>query len=319
MESLLDMYVVEIRSTNESGRRKAEGFFPLLLMASFFVLIDGFALLVTSPFEAAGAVVFENPDDPSNLLTLFLTLLLTTAMILIVSRFRRRAIRGILLGVVGLSSMYFFYFLSVTIVPELLSLCLSIAAAATLVVTLSRYPEWYVVDASGVIVGAGSIAMFGLSLNISLTIILLVGMAIYDAVSVYKTKHMIDLADAVLESRVPLMLVVPKTVRYSLIRETKGLREKPQDEERKAFFIGLGDIVFPGILFASAYHNVPDNGLAVAMSVTAGTLLGFIVLMRTVVKGRPQAGLPYLSSGAILGYLVSSYLLFGRLVGLTPF
>jgi len=53
------------------------------------------------------------------------------------------------------------------------------------------------------------------------------------------------------------------------------------------------------------------------LSVMLGTLVGFAVLMRAVMKGKPQAGLPYLCSGAILGYLVSSYLLFGELVGLT--
>jgi presenilin-like A22 family membrane protease len=158
--------------------------------------------------------------------------------------------------------------------------------------------------------------MFGISLNISLVIILLIGMAVYDAISVYKTKHMIDLANTALNSRVPVMLVIPKTRDYSLINDRKSLKEKLKDEKREAFFIGLGDIVFPGILFASTFNNLPSNNLPIALSVTAGTLLGFIALMRTVVKGKPQAGLPYLSSGAILGYLVSSYLVFGRLVGL---
>jgi presenilin-like A22 family membrane protease len=47
-----------------------------------------------------------------------------------------------------------------------------------------------------------------------------------------------------------------------------------------------------------------------------GTLIGFTLLATLVMKGKPQAGLPLLCSGAILGYLVSSLLLFGRLVGL---
>jgi presenilin-like A22 family membrane protease len=51
-----------------------------------------------------------------------------------------------------------------------------------------------------------------------------------------------------------------------------------------------------------------------------GTLVGFAVLMTVVVKGKPQAGLPYLCSGAILGYVISSLILFGELAGLVlPF
>jgi presenilin-like A22 family membrane protease len=114
------------------------------------------------------------------------------------------------------------------------------------------------------------------------------------------------------------MLVIPKIRNYSLINETKSLKEKLlKEEERKAFFIGLGDIIFPGILFVSTFYNIPSNGLLIALSVVVGTLLGFIALAASLGKGKPQAGLPYLGSGAILGYLVSSYLLFGKLVGLS--
>jgi presenilin-like A22 family membrane protease len=57
--------------------------------------------------------------------------------------------------------------------------------------------------------------------------------------------------------------------------------------------------------------------LPVALSVLAGTLVGFVILMTFVIKGKPQAGLPLLCSGAILGYLISSYVFFGTLVGLS--
>jgi len=54
--------------------------------------------------------------------------------------------------------------------------------------------------------------------------------------------------------------------------------------------------------------------------VMLGTILGFGVLMLFVIKGKPQAGLPLLNTGAILGYVASSLALHGYLVGLTlPF
>ena len=62
------------------------------------------------------------------------------------------------------------------------------------------------------------------------------------------------------------------------------------------------------------------NGFPIAMSVLVGTLVGFAILMTFVIKGKPQAGLPLLCGGAIAGYVISSYLLFGTLIGLTlPF
>jgi presenilin-like A22 family membrane protease len=77
--------------------------------------------------------------------------------------------------------------------------------------------------------------------------------------------------------------------------------------------LGVGDVVFPGILAVAAFHNLSANGFFLALSVLVGTLLGFIVLMTYVVKGKPQAGLPFLCSGAILGYLVAGLILFGTL------
>jgi presenilin-like A22 family membrane protease len=79
--------------------------------------------------------------------------------------------------------------------------------------------------------------------------------------------------------------------------------------------MGLGDIVMPGILVAAVYNNI-NNGLPVALSVMIGTMVGFVILMTFVIKGKPQAGLPCLCGGAIAGYIISSYLLFGELVSL---
>jgi presenilin-like A22 family membrane protease len=203
------------------------------------------------------------------------------------------------------------------VVPYVISSALALIAAAILIVALIKHPEWYIINLCGIIVGVGAIGIFGISLSIFLVIILLIGLSIYDAISVYKTKHMIDLADAVMDLKLPVMLVVPKTRKYSLIKETKGLKEKLEDKkEREAFFLGLGDIVMPGFLVVSSFYNIESNGLLIALSVMLGTLVGFVVLMSVVIKGKPQAGLPYLCSGAILGYLISSYLLSGSLAGL---
>ena len=130
---------------------------------------------------------------------------------------------------------------------------------------------------------------------------------------------MIDLADTVMDLKLPVLLVVPKVRHYSLIKETKSLKEKLKEgEEREAFFMGLGDVVMPGILVAAIYHNI-NNGLPIALSVILGTLVGFVILMIFVMKGKPQAGLPCLCGGAILGYILSSYVLYGELVGLNLF
>ncbi|HVQ00075.1 MAG TPA: presenilin family intramembrane aspartyl protease PSH [Candidatus Thermoplasmatota archaeon] len=293
---------------------------PIVLMGGFFIIINGLALLLTSTFQSAGLKVFQNTNDPWNLVVLFVMILGVTVVILLIARFwKKQLIQVIILFAVGYTAFYLFLPLfSLVLSSDWMIIFLSVLFAVILVAVLVRYPEWYVIDLSGIIIGTGAVALFGISLSILLVIIFLIGLAVYDAISVYKTKHMIDLADTVMDLKLPVLLVIPKIRRYSLIKETKRLKEQIKaGEERDAFFMGLGDVVMPGILVASVYTNIP-NGLWVAFSVIVGTLVGFTVLMTFVVKGKPQAGLPLLCSGAILGYVISSYAFFGTLVGLGP-
>ena len=297
---------------NDDQESEKKMIVPIFIMGCFFVVINGFALLIKNLFQPT----FEDTSNPVNVLYILIIILVMTVVILIIARYwKKQVIQAIILFAIGYTAFFIFIPLFVFL-PDIIALLLSIAVAVALVVALYIYPEWYVIDLCGVIIGAGAIAIFGISLSVFLIIILLVTLAVYDAISVYKTKHMIDLADTIMDLKLPVLLVVPKIRRYSLIKETKSLKQKlKENEDRDAFFMGLGDIVMPGILVVAAYHNI-SNGLPVALSVLAGTLIGFLVLMTFVIKGKPQAGLPLLCSGAILGYLISSYVFFGTLVGL---
>src|SRR5206468_2951579 len=78
-------------------------------------------------------------------------------------------------------------------------------------------------------------------------------------------------------------------------------------EEREAMFIGLGDLIIPGIMSVSAFTFLTAPGRSilglepnafVAAGTVLGSLVGFFFLMRFVLKGNPQAGLPLLNGGA---------------------
>ena len=79
----------------------------------------------------------------------------------------------------------------------------------------------------------------------------------------------------------------------------------------------LGDIIIPGTLVVSAFTFLDGSGgvlgipanLCVAIFTITGILVGFTFLMKTVLSGKPQAGLPLLNTGAIFGYVVG-YLIF---------
>jgi presenilin-like A22 family membrane protease len=192
----------------------------------------------------------------------------------------------------------------------------AVIIALIFIIALLYYPEWYVVDTLGIIMGAGACAMIGISIAVSPIIVFLIALAVYDAISVYKTKHMIDLADNVLDWKLPIILVVPKKLNYSFLSEKRLKEQLESKEEREAMFMGLGDVIIPGTLAVSSMAFLPVTAVIgsitgnyfVAVGTLIGTLFGFAALMRYVLKGRPQAGLPLLNSGAILGYLISYYI-----------
>ena len=287
---------------------------PILFMGLLFVLVDLSAFLVTGPFEAAGMVAFQNPGDPFNLLFFFIVVLVFTALILLVIKLRRKqALRIIFLGATTVLIVYVLYpILSLVITDVYLCIGLSIVVAGFLLAALIKKPEWYVIDSIAFFTAAGAIAMIGISLDIWIIIVLLAAMALYDAISVYKTKHMIDMADSIMDLKLPVMFVIPKKRGYSLLKETKRLKEKLEEkEEREAFMLGVGDVVFPGFLSVAAFQSLATDNFVMALAVLAGTLVGFAVLISYVVKGKPQAGLPLLCSGAIAGYVIAGFLLFG--------
>jgi presenilin-like A22 family membrane protease len=295
-------------------------------MAGLMVIAQAIALLMAIPFIEAELQVFENPEDVSTPIWYFMLIIIVTAVILLMVKYRKRNIlKHVILFAFGLTLLMVFDILFILALSQFTSdvsviawtsLISAIVVAAGFTILLYRFPEWYVVDFVGVFVAAAVAAILGISLAILPVFVLLIILAIYDAISVYKTKHMITLADAVTMERLPVLLVVPTSKGYSFLKQ-KSLKEQiKKKEKRDAVFMGLGDIAIPAVLAVSAFaYLAGKNGLftfshvLVAIVTLAGCMIGFLILMRFVMKGNPQAGLPLLNGGAIAGYLIS-YLIF---------
>lgn len=231
-------------------------------------------------------------------------------------------------------------------------LIFGLLVAILLMILLYVHSEWYVVNTVGVLVGSGVIVMLGVTFVPTLIILFMIAAAIYDAWAVYSSKHMLELADTMIGLRLPILLVAPQEKGYSFIDDTVSMKDKPvtqnitqnityniQDsavagdintninvespqlqstpnapkkKSKDAMFMGLGDVIFPGMLVLSAaqYLEGPD-GFLVAMTTLLGGLVGYFALMTYVARGRAQAGLPLLNGGAILGYIIGGLLLIG--------
>lgn len=291
----------------------------LMLM---FVVTMLLAVAMARPFADAGLQAFEDPDDVGNSVGYIGLLLVFTFFILwVAKRGHKWVIRLVILGAVAGTLVYMVppFLLEAGIGPGW-AWAAGGAVGVGAALALYRHPEWYVIDVVGVLVAAGAAALFGISLGIVPVIVLLVGLAVYDAIAVYKTKHMLALADSVMELRLPVLVVVPKTLRYRFLDEVARFKEAGEKEEadghdRDALFMGLGDLVMPTILVVSALIFAADGwGDLPVWGAAVGTLVGYVALMSFVLKGRPQAGLPLLNGGAILGFLAGIWAATGSIV-----
>ena len=265
--------------------------------AVLFLLVQVGALAMVGPFETAGYQAVEDPSDPTNSLVYIAAILVATALMLAAFKYAfERAVKVVVLCSSALVSWYVFAVVTpplLTVGPvNVVAVGLSIGVAVALLV----YPEWYVVDAAGVVMGIGAGALFGISFGLLPAILLLSVLAVYDAISVYGTRHMLSLAEGVMELRIPVILVVPLSLSYSLLADDfSGANEVHEDEgsaavadgdgaavdggggpaadgtpddadepTRDAFFIGLGDAVMPTVMVASGAFFSPAASLGVA-------------------------------------------------------
>ena len=281
---------------------------PIIAMPLLLLAVELGAVLLSLPVKASGIVAFQDPGSVANPVIFILILFVFTALLLVLIRYD---MKKVITAVIGISIFLTFVYIFMALVYGLMG---ETDAATAVVIVLSilatillyKYPEWYVIDGLGILIGAGVASIFGVSLEVIPVLILLILLAVYDAISVYKTKHMITLAEGVIGQKTPILFVIPKRKDYSFIKE--GIGNLGDGGERAAFIIGMGDMIMPAILVVSANVFLTGWRFAGMINLPAigaiiGSLAGLAVLLNFVMSGKPQAGLPPLCGGTILGFL----------------
>ena len=327
-------------------------------MAAMFIGTIGIGMFIQPLYDIPEARAFGEEGTTKSgfiLFELVMIGLFTVAIIWLARKGLEALIKGIVMLALGLSLFYalqpftlIILYLAGLATPASVGLSALVITIAGMV-SLHRYPEWYVVNSVGVMVGAGVIVMIGISFVPTLVIIFMLLAAIYDYWAVHKSKHMLELADTMIGLKLPVLLVSPKEKGYSFLDQEGDImrdsinagemappppgydgvmeaemvdeaeRLRPKKKSRDALFMGLGDVIFPGMLVISALSFLPEWGpevwnafghihlaqLVVGVGTLIGGLVGYVALMYFVAQGKPQPGLPLLNGGAILGYLVS--------------
>ncbi|TAJ44523.1 presenilin family intramembrane aspartyl protease PSH [Methanofollis fontis] len=281
---------------------------PLFAMPVMLLVVEAIAILLALPLQSAGVAAFEDPTSVANpFIFLGILLVFTLLMLLLI----RLGGKRVILALIAVSIFFTFYYVfwtfsSLLAGPGLYGVIGALCMAAGATALLFLYPEWYVIDGLGLLIAGGVASIFGISLAVLPVVILLTLLAVYDALSVYRTKHMITLAEGIIDMKTPILFVIPKRMDYSYRREGMDLAEKK--EERGAFIMGMGDLIMPSILVVSAQVFLPGAAIGPlsipSIGAIVGSIAGMALLLHFVLSGKPQAGLPPLNGGAILGFLI---------------
>jgi presenilin-like A22 family membrane protease len=146
---------------------------------------------------------------------------------------------------------------------------------------------------------AGISALLGLSITPLIACVVLAALSLYDIFSVYRSRHMVALAEHMMESGAVFGFLVPTQFKGFFMDKTKALGE------RNVMMLGSGDIGLPLVLATSAVsQSLWAAGLVAGFSL-AGLILMQWIFVHQRHEGAPMAALPPIAMSAILGYVLA--------------
>lgn len=155
-----------------------------------------------------------------------------------------------------------------------------------------------------VVIATSSAMFFGILFTPLIMVILLVILAVYDYIAVFKSKHMQLIAGAFAPVMPILFMVGDKDYLAGRIDKLKNLNKTGKQtylKERKGAILGSGDVIIPGAVISSfIFARLPVYAFAAMI----GSIIGISLNMLLLKTGKFNEGLPalpLLTFGIFLG------------------
>ena len=262
-----------------------------------FLLAQLIGLVIVKQYLPRETLPFniEKPqlEEQTSFIPLFITIIIATLLALILIRF----------SAMRLWKLWFFLSVLFTLViafaafiPQAIALILALILALWKVLR----PNIYIHNLTELFIYGGLAAIFVPVLSIFSVSILMILIAIYDMIAVWKTKHMIKLAKFQASSKTFAGLLIPYSLKKP--KPKKGVSKKIIVPVRTAI-LGGGDIGFP-LLFAGVILKISNSFLnAFIISIFAALALMFLFIIAEKKKFYPA--MPFIAVGCFVGYLVT--------------
>ena len=265
--------------------------FLLFLSAHFigFFVIDHYL-----PETSELPLGIEKPDfeESTSYMPIMIAILIATVIALILIKFKAHFLwkAWFFLSIVVTLSISFTAF-----IPQLIAVFLAILLALLKL----NYQNVYLHNFTELFIYGGLAALFVPILSILSAIILLGIISLYDMIAVWKTKHMVSLANFQAKNKIFAGLNIPYKILPKNIKQKKKTKKVKVIVEQAV--LGGGDIGFT-LIFSGVILKF--FGLWSAVFVSLTTSLALLALFFLAEKKKFYPAMPFLTTGCLLGYAI---------------
>ncbi len=266
----------------------------LFILAQMIGLFSGIMIFWDMPDNpyVQSMMMTSDSEDPANAFFFITYIIAGAAIMVLIIRFLKFPIIFRIMEfflIAGSSSIVFYSFLRLGYDFEF-SMCAGITLGIALSAIRIRIPQMK--NMAVVLATAGVGVVFGVSLGIVPLVILLILLSIYDFVAVFMTKHMVELAEYIVE----------KDLAFTITS-----RERISEKKERRLDLGSGDLIAPIMLEVSTLTLSP---LATVMTFIGATVSASVFLLLVCNKKMVLPALPPIVGGMLL------FLFAGMLAGL---
>lgn len=259
---------------------------PLLIAVFIYLSVQGIGLYIsnTGPRGEGGIIenvkeggdlppIVDKPEDPNSSLEIFAYILVSTAVLLVLMKYKADIVIKLMIYT-GL-----FWGLGITL-WGLIGFPWALLAVPAFALAYWKRDVLAVTNIMLVFALPGIGSWMGASLAFIPSLILLIGLAVYDLIAVFGTKHMVTLAEGA-KGKLPLMFGIPVGDRI--------------------LGLGTGDLAIPLVFTVSVLR---DHAMKQAVATSLGGLLGLVALFLYILKKKDVVlpALPPITFGLLLGY-----------------
>lgn len=155
-------------------------------------------------------------------------------------------------------------------------------------------------DIAMVVAIAGIAAVVGITITPSVGVVALVVLSFYDIIAVYKTKHMVRMAEGMIRSGAVFGFIIPNTFKKFFASRREARARVGTD----FMMLGSGDIGLPAIFVASLVRQSLPEACIVAVFVMLGLFATHLLFVGQTNR-KPMAALPPIATMTMLGYVVA--------------